>query len=70
MKSKKQTRRGAKASYNDIYAIFRKEKVHTGSGEANFWEKFSRKIRATLPNKISFIYSRDIGTFGKLTNSI
>lgn len=58
MKSKKQTRREAKASYNDIYAIFRKEKVHTGPGEGNFWEKFSRKIRATLLNNFFFLQWR------------
>lgn len=45
----------AKASYNDIYATFRKEKVHTRSGEANFWEKFSRKIRSTLLDKFFYL---------------
>lgn len=70
MKSKKQTRREANISYNDIYVIFWKEKVHTGSGEANFWDKFSRKITASLLGQIFFIYSRDIGTFGKLSNHI
>lgn len=73
MKSRKQTRREAKASQNDICAIFQKEKKKpTLEEEREFSRSSPEKLELLCVNPWTklFIYNRDIRTFGKLIISL